>query len=100
VSRSAAQREVVIAYRGTEQVKWKDFVSDANLIPQALDAERTGAWDLGIGQVQVPLVPFKSFKRSEPARFENARLRAVQLAACLPWPPGGCWGWARMECCC
>jgi hypothetical protein len=117
VSRSTSEREVVIAFRGTEQVrtrhaatsragpclpgpaqaaarshgatssqgarlaltctpvphmhappwpqvKWKDFVSDANLIPQTLDTERTGSWDLGLGQIQVPLAPFKSFKKS------------------------------------
>jgi hypothetical protein len=63
ISRSAAEREVVVAFRGTETVKWQDVVADLNLIPQSLDAERTGAWDLNTGLGRLPM--FKSFKRSE-----------------------------------
>jgi hypothetical protein len=44
------------------QVKWKDFVSDINLIPQTLDVERTGGLDLGIGTIPMP---FATFKKSE-----------------------------------
>jgi hypothetical protein len=41
------------------QVKWKDFVSDINLIPQTLDVERTGGIDLGIGTIPMPFADFK-----------------------------------------
>lgn len=37
--------------------------SDINLIPQTLDAERTGAMDLNTGLGNLPV--FKSFKKSE-----------------------------------
>lgn len=73
ISRSASEREVVVAFRGTEQVKWKDFVSDANLIPQTLDVERTGAIDLGIGSIPVP---FKSFKKSQETMVHSGFLNA------------------------
>ncbi|KAF6250498.1 hypothetical protein COO60DRAFT_1705829 [Scenedesmus sp. NREL 46B-D3] len=56
---SSELREVVVAFRGTEQVKWKDFVSDINLIPQTLDVERTGGLDLGIGTIPMPFATFK-----------------------------------------
>eukprot|EP00775_Hariotina_reticulata_P003437 gene3437-3709_t len=62
VSVSRELREVVVAFRGTEQVKWKDFVSDINLIPQTLDVERTGGVDLGIGTIPLPFVEFKKNK--------------------------------------
>ncbi len=57
-------REVVVAFRGTEQVKWQDFVSDINLIPQTLDVERTGTLGLGLGTLPLP---FATFKKSEEA---------------------------------
>lgn len=44
------------------QVKWKDLVSDLNLVPTTLDEERTGAVDLGIGNLPLP---FAKFKKSE-----------------------------------
>jgi hypothetical protein len=34
------RREAVIAFRGTEQVKWKDLLTDLNLAPCALNPER------------------------------------------------------------
>jgi hypothetical protein len=44
------------------QVKWKDLVSDLNLVPTTMDVERTGAMDLGIGNLPLP---FANFKKSE-----------------------------------
>ena len=38
--RNQASREVIMAFRGTEQVKWKDIVTDLNLTPCSLNAER------------------------------------------------------------
>ena len=38
--RNPNAREVVVAFRGTEQVKWKDFVTDLNLTPAAFNPER------------------------------------------------------------
>lgn len=46
------------------QVKWKDLVSDLNLVPTTLDPERTGGVDLGLGTIPMP---FASFKKSECA---------------------------------
>eukprot|EP00879_Flechtneria_rotunda_P023208 GHRR01024539.1.p1 GENE.GHRR01024539.1~~GHRR01024539.1.p1 ORF type:complete len:572 (+),score=242.27 GHRR01024539.1:796-2511(+) len=53
-------REVVVAFRGTEQVKWKDLISDLNLIPQTLDVERTSGIDLGFGALPLPFASFKT----------------------------------------
>ncbi|GBF90755.1 hypothetical protein Rsub_03056 [Raphidocelis subcapitata] len=74
LSRGLSERELVISFRGTEQVKWKDFVADMNLIPQTLDAERTGTWTLGLGQL--PLAPFKSFKKSDDIMVHSGFLNA------------------------
>ncbi|KAG1678518.1 hypothetical protein FOA52_014552 [Chlamydomonas sp. UWO 241] len=38
--KDAAKKQAVIAYRGTEQVKWKDLLTDMNLVPTALNPER------------------------------------------------------------
>jgi len=35
-----ARKVAVIAFRGTEQVKWKDLATDLNLVPTSLNAER------------------------------------------------------------
>ena len=45
------------------QVKWKDLVSDLNLVPTSMDYERTGAIDLGLGNLPLP---FAKFKKGEP----------------------------------
>lgn len=37
---NSAKREAVIAFRGTEQIKWKDLVTDLNLAPCAFSPER------------------------------------------------------------
>lgn len=34
------RKQVVVAFRGTEMVKWKDFVTDVNLVPSDLNPER------------------------------------------------------------
>lgn len=44
------------------QVKWKDLVSDLNLVPTTMDEERTGAVDLGLGNLPLP---FAKFRKSE-----------------------------------
>lgn len=31
-----------LAWRGTEQTKWQDILTDLSLLPAAFDAERTG----------------------------------------------------------
>lgn len=38
--RSVEAREAVIAFRGTEQIKWKDIATDLNLTPCSLNPER------------------------------------------------------------
>lgn len=43
------KREAVIAFRGTEQIKWKDLVTDINLTPIALNPERLDS-DAGEGR--------------------------------------------------
>lgn len=48
------------------QVKWKDLVSDLNLVPTSMDYERTGAIDLGLGSLPLP---FAKFKKGERARL-------------------------------
>ncbi|KIY92223.1 hypothetical protein MNEG_15739, partial [Monoraphidium neglectum] len=58
-------------------VKWKDFVSDINLIPQTLDVERTGAVDLNLGFRQMAIPMFKSFKKSERRLVGRVRLPPV-----------------------
>lgn len=35
------RKEAVIAFRGTEQTKWQDLMTDANLQPASFDFERT-----------------------------------------------------------
>jgi hypothetical protein len=56
--------EAVVSFRGTEQAKWKDIVSDLNLVPTVLDAERTGLMTMG----GIPL-PFASFKKGKPLEW-------------------------------
>ncbi len=34
-----------MAFRGTEQVKWKDFITDLNVVPTSFNVER--AWEGG-----------------------------------------------------
>ena len=76
------------------QFKWKDFVSDANLLPKALDVERTSVVDFGIGQLPVP-APFAGFRKGaqvpacpQPACLPPAGLLTPSLPACLPaWLP-------------
>jgi hypothetical protein len=46
------------------QVKWKDLVSDLNLVPTTMDEERTGTVDLGLGSLPMP---FAKFRKSEGA---------------------------------
>lgn len=41
------------------QVKWKDLVSDLNLVPTSMDYERTGTIDLGLGTLPLPFAKFK-----------------------------------------
>jgi len=43
--RNTKTREAVVAFRGTEQVKWKDFATDLNLVPSPFNAERAGDSD-------------------------------------------------------
>ncbi|RHN78706.1 putative triacylglycerol lipase [Medicago truncatula] len=40
--RDSARRRLVIAFRGTEQTQWKDFVTDLMLVPAGLNPERIG----------------------------------------------------------
>ncbi|CAI0383203.1 unnamed protein product [Linum tenue] len=40
--RDSARRRIVIAFRGTEQTKWKDLVTDLMLVPAGLNPERIG----------------------------------------------------------
>lgn len=81
-------REVVVAFRGTEQVKWKDLAADINLIPTSLDEERTGNQDLGLG---IPL-PFATFRKS--GWQQQAREGAVVTDWVLD-EAAGLWGSAR-----
>ena len=51
-------RHVCVAWRGTEQSKWQDVLTDLSLLPAAFTAERaveSGAGGLGslLGRVQV-----------------------------------------------
>lgn len=51
-------RHVCVAWRGTEQSKWQDMLTDLSLLPAAFTAERaaeTGAGGLGsiLSRVQV-----------------------------------------------
>lgn len=59
---STQLREVVVSFRGTEQIKWKDLISDLNFIPTVLDPERTGEGSLNLGKLPLP---FANFKRSK-----------------------------------
>ncbi|XP_020084164.1 uncharacterized protein LOC109707352 isoform X5 [Ananas comosus] len=40
--RDSLQRRLVIAFRGTEQAKWKDLLTDLMLVPTGLNPERLG----------------------------------------------------------
>ena len=35
-----AERQLIVAFRGTEQTDWKDIVTDINLVPSSLEPER------------------------------------------------------------
>jgi hypothetical protein len=57
-------REVVVAFRGTEQVKWKDLASDINLIPTSLDegegdSTSSSGEKVHLGPIPLPLATFK-----------------------------------------
>ncbi|KAF5834575.1 hypothetical protein DUNSADRAFT_8700 [Dunaliella salina] len=38
--RNVDTKEAVVAFRGTEQIKWKDLVTDLNLVPSSFNVER------------------------------------------------------------
>lgn len=40
--RQLEAKEVVLAFRGTEQVKWKDIATDVSLVPSGYNVERVG----------------------------------------------------------
>lgn len=40
ISLPPSRRQAVVAFRGTEQSRWKDFATDLNLAPASLNAER------------------------------------------------------------
>ncbi|CAN0905006.1 Multiple C2 and transmembrane domain-containing protein 1 [Linum grandiflorum] len=40
--RDSALRRIVVAFRGTEQLKWKDLVTDLLVVPAGLNPERIG----------------------------------------------------------
>ncbi|KAJ8530687.1 hypothetical protein K7X08_023568 [Anisodus acutangulus] len=40
--RDSARKRLVVAFRGTEQTKWKDLVTDLMLVPTGLNPERIG----------------------------------------------------------
>ncbi|PHT85498.1 hypothetical protein T459_07604 [Capsicum annuum] len=40
--RDSARKRLVVAFRGTEQTKWKDLVTDLMLVPAGLNPERIG----------------------------------------------------------
>ncbi|XP_047063889.1 uncharacterized protein LOC124671575 [Lolium rigidum] len=40
--RDSSRRRLVVAFRGTEQTRWKDLVTDLNLVPAGLNPERLG----------------------------------------------------------
>ncbi|XP_012077652.1 uncharacterized protein LOC105638454 isoform X2 [Jatropha curcas] len=40
--RDSARKRLVVAFRGTEQTKWKDFRTDLMLVPAGLNPERIG----------------------------------------------------------
>jgi hypothetical protein len=84
-------------------VKWKDFVSDINLIPQAYDTERTGAIDLNLGVryglQQLPIPVLKTFRKSERSvkgggarPFLEPRQGWLCVGGGRAAPPGRAWG--------
>ncbi|KAK8921719.1 hypothetical protein KSP39_PZI020351 [Platanthera zijinensis] len=40
--RDSARRRLVVAFRGTEQSKWKDLLTDLMLLPAGMNPERLG----------------------------------------------------------
>lgn len=58
-------------------------MSDINLIPQTLDAERTGAIDLNLGLGAIPVPMFKSFKKSE----QETKLASHEGSSCRAFLP-------------
>ncbi|XP_065862927.1 uncharacterized protein [Euphorbia lathyris] len=40
--RDSARKRLVVAFRGTEQTKWKDLLTDLKLVPAGLNPERIG----------------------------------------------------------
>lgn len=71
---------VVLALSLPQQVKWKDLVSDLNLVPTSMDTERTGAIDLGIGHLPLP---FAKFKKGEGRVSAVRRRRSLCLQQCF-----------------
>eukprot|EP00899_Mesostigma_viride_P012106 jgi/Mesvir1/20897/Mv07971-RA.1 len=62
-------RHIVIAFRGTEQVRWKDFVTDVLLLPVDLNPERVSA-SKNEGLFQLPFAKGRDDKRTSDAADE------------------------------
>ena len=65
---NVAQRTAVVAFRGTEQTKWKDVLTDLSLVPASFDPE-------GINLAESPLARGISMLRGGLLR--QSGLRAV-----------------------
>ncbi|KAL5851667.1 hypothetical protein ACOSQ3_006785 [Xanthoceras sorbifolium] len=67
--RDTAQRRLVVAFRGTEQAKWKDLLTDLMLVPAGLNPERIG------GDFKQEVQVHSGFLRA----YDSVRIRIISL---------------------
>ena len=81
IFRDAAAREVVVAFRGTEQTKWQDLATDVNLTPSTIDPERVvddGSWLPFLNRKREPLVHGGFL-----AAYDSVRVKVLNAVAGL-----------------
>ncbi|CAN4120592.1 unnamed protein product [Withania somnifera] len=67
--RDSARKRLVVAFRGTEQTKWKDLVTDLMLVPAGLNPERIG------GDFKQELQVHSGFLSA----YDSVRIRLISL---------------------
>ena len=60
--RNVARRCLVVAFRGTEQVKWRDLLTDVLVAPSPFNPERAASGELGLAAL---------FTRPSPPQVER-----------------------------
>ncbi|KAL6759740.1 Alpha/Beta hydrolase protein [Haematococcus lacustris] len=91
--RNVLTREVVVGFRGTEQVKWKDFLTDLHLVPASLDPERVDS--AGAGGLPGPMRILQAVLPSDQVQvhqgflsaYDSVRPQLFHLLDCITRSP-------------